>query len=136
MANGFFTALHQFWENLTGPKHETVRQRLVAFLGWDYDQLETHDKYYPGYDIASLHRALASFRSDCCFRTEEVGATGALTLRDLFQRLNTSYQRNLLPYAPAYERVPVDVEEEGSFATNVLWLMSMEPEAGQGLVKK
>jgi hypothetical protein len=136
MLTNLFAALRRLWERLTAPKFKTVRLFLVEFLGKDYDRLETHDKYYPGYDIASLHRAVASFRDDCCFFSQEIGATGALTLRDLFQRLNTAYQRNLMPYAPAYERVPTDVEEEGSFATNVLWLATMNADAGRNRPKK
>jgi 6-phosphogluconolactonase (cycloisomerase 2 family) len=74
---------------------------------------------------------LTSFLADCCDEVKEVGSCGTLhTLRDLFETLKQVYSRNMLPGAPTFQRVPVDVEEEGSFVVNVLHLAVMRPGAG------
>ena len=60
---GFLAGLRRWWRSLWAPR--TIRDHLVAFLGPDYYKLETHDKNYPGYDLASIHRALASLLAEC-----------------------------------------------------------------------
>src|SRR5438132_10162744 len=92
------TKLTQLWRKLFRPGELTIREELQQFLGKDYDRLQTHDKTFPGYDIASLHRALASFHADCCTSCREVGAVyGVAALANLFSLLKQPYQRNLKP---------------------------------------
>ena len=75
------------------------------------------------HDLASLHRAVTSFLQDCCSESRELGSCGSIhTMRDLFETLKGLYTRNMQPGAPTFQRVPIDVEEEGSFVTNVLHL--------------
>jgi hypothetical protein len=118
--------LRRLWRNFFRAGDLTIRQELQEFLGHDYDRCQTHDKTFPGYDIASLHRALASFQADCCTDFREVGAVyGVTTLGNLFSLLKQPYQRNLKPQAPTYQRVPVDVDEEESFVTSGLYLTTV-----------
>src|SRR5258708_1119411 len=51
------------------------------FFGPDEEKLQTHEKQFPGYDLASLHRALTSFFAECCERHHEVGSTQWWTTR-------------------------------------------------------
>jgi hypothetical protein len=127
MLAGFLAGLRQFWQQLAGPPKLTLRRQLIDYLGHDYRQLEKHEKSFPGYDVASLHRALDSFRDDCCQESHQVGSTPAAGLPYLFDLLESPYQHNLMPGAPIYQRVPVDVAQEGSFATNCLYLATLDP---------
>src|SRR5262245_32045573 len=122
--------LRRLWWAIAGEPKLTVERILAEYLGPHFRDLETHEKSFPGYDVASLHRALASFRDDCAFDFREVGSTPANTLRYLFSLLDSPYHRNLMPGAPVYQRVPVDVDEEGSFKTNCLYLATLEEAAG------
>ena len=107
----------------TGPP--TIHKRLGEWLGPKYAQLEVHDKSFPGYDIASVRRALDSFIEDRCGESSEVGATVAVTLRELFETLKSPNFINMRPGAYTFERVPIDVGEEASFPANVLWLCTL-----------
>jgi hypothetical protein len=125
----------RLWRLVRGRQRtRTLRQEFRRFFGPDYDKRETHDKQYPGYDLASLHRALASLHEDCCDEFRHLGAVGGYgepTLRRLFDRLKSVAERNLKPIPPTYQRVPVDVDQEASFATNALWLATLHSgEAG------
>jgi hypothetical protein len=123
--------LHRLWRAIFGQL--TIHQRLKEFLGADYRLRETHDKHYPGYDIASLNLALGSFREECCAEWREVGAWhGVTTMSDLFNRLGDPFQRRTKPQAPMYQRVPVDVDQERSFATHMLYVAQLGPEADAG----
>lgn len=120
------TAWRHFWRSLLGTP--SIRQELADFLGSGYDRLQTHDKTFPGYDLASVHAALASLRADCTTESREIGACNATTLRQLFDWLQQIFHRNLKPSPPTYERVPVDVDREESYPTNALILATLKPE--------
>jgi AAA+ superfamily predicted ATPase len=101
----------------------TIARRLSDGLGKDYQKLEVHEKTFPNFDVASVRRALDSFLEDCA-RVEEVGATPETHLRNLFSLVQMSPQ--LKPVAHSFERVPIDVGEEASFAMNTLWIAMTE----------
>jgi hypothetical protein len=134
----FCLAATVLWRLVTGRREPTtwgqltILQELRCFLGRDLGRLETHDKYFPGYDLASVSRALNSFREDCCTVFREVGATfpHLTNMRLLFDTLQTPQYRNLKPTALTYQRVPVDVHEEVSFPTSGIYLAELRVEAG------
>jgi hypothetical protein len=103
-----------------------IGRRLRRFVGLPLDKLEIHEKTYPGYDLASVNLALASFHDERCTSAE---AAGALThpLRALVSSLPTTYAYKEKPTKPTYERMPVDVEREESFISNCLWLVALSP---------
>ncbi|HJT75878.1 MAG TPA: AAA family ATPase [Gemmataceae bacterium] len=117
---------------LTERRKPTIRQVFLRFFGPDLGRLETHDKYFPGYDLASVNRALSSFREDCCTAFREVGATlPHLTgMRMLLDTIQTPQFRNLEPTALTYQRVPVDIHEEASFPSSGIFLAEVRSEAG------
>jgi hypothetical protein len=123
-----------WWRRLFPQRRLPFMTEFRHFFGPDFDQLPTHDKYYPGYDIVSLNRALVSFHEEAADNARSVGACGVTTLRQLFDTFK--YNRNQLPGSITYGRIPIDVEEEASFVMNGLWFSVMRPEAGRGLVKK
>src|SRR5688500_9785621 len=43
-----------------------VGPRLRRFFGTDFGRVQAHQKTFPGYDLASISRALSSFWADCC----------------------------------------------------------------------
>jgi len=133
--HGFLARLRRWWRSLWAPR--TIREHLTAFLGPEYYTLETHDKNFPGYDLASLHRALTSFLADCTTESKQIGGCGSFhTMRELFDATRSFFTRNLMPAALTFERVPTDVEEEGSFITNILHVAMMRAEAGQHRKRK
>ena len=100
--------------------------RMRRFFGRRaYGKLETHDKSFPAYDLASVSRALDSFRAECCERTQELGAVpyGVDSLRRLMDQFATSK-----PSKPPHERMPVDVETEESFPSNCVHLAVLKPQ--------
>jgi hypothetical protein len=126
-------ALRRFWRWLRGADAPpTLFQIVGGFFGVEVlDKLQTHDKQYPGYDVVSLQRALASFGAECCLEFREVGSSPqAGTMRQLLETFKVAWGRAVRPGSPTYQRVPVDVEEEESVVTNALYLMVMRPEAG------
>ena len=76
----WFSRLRAWWRNLWRPR--TIRAHLTAFFGPDYDKLETHDKNFPGYDIASLNLALTAFLSEACAESNLVGGCGCFVFRE------------------------------------------------------
>lgn len=107
-----------------------VYRQLRHFFGADLDLLETHQKHYPGFDVASLHRALGSFSTDCCSMQRTVGSLSLPDLRQFFDQCRTNdYYRSLKPAPPIYMRVPVDVDEEISVVVNVLFLAILKSDA-------
>ena len=129
MIRKFFAWLQRVWHNLVRPKTATFRRHLEWFFGFDFPNLQTHDKTFPGYDIASLNRALTSFFQEECTHAEEIGACpiGSQTVRQLF---DNPYALNSFPSPPIYERVPVNVEEEASVVINCLYLAVLRRPAG------
>ena len=76
-------------------KNKTFRVRFRKYFGRDFDTFQTHEKKFPGYDLASLHRALASFREALCSEMIDIGGTNFHTLRDLFENLKQPNSRSL-----------------------------------------
>lgn len=106
-----------------------VYRQLLDFFEIDLDRLETHKKCYPGFDIASLNRALESFQSEVCRESRAVGALHANDLRQFFDECKTNvYTRAMRPTPPFYQRMPIDVDEEVSVATNTLYLSVLTAE--------
>lgn len=114
-----------YWAFRNSDRSRTLHQRLTAWLGDRYSKLEVHDKSFPGYDIASVRRALDGYLADRCTESSEVGATPASTLRELFETLKLPNYKRVRPGAFTFERVPVDVGEDASFPTNVLWFCTL-----------
>src|SRR5262245_23943208 len=102
----FFQVWHQLWRALRGPgPRRTLRQELRRFFGRDLRTLETHDKHFPGYDVASVARALASFHEDCCTEFRLVGSCPAPNMRALLDWFKNPFTRNTRPDPPTYQRV-------------------------------
>jgi hypothetical protein len=110
---------------------QPIRRHFRRFFGGGLQRLETHDKAFPGYDLASVSRALSSFREDCCSEYTEIGATHLSSMRLLLDTIELSQGRALKPTALTYQRVPVDVHEEASFSTGGLSLAMLKPDAGR-----
>jgi hypothetical protein len=129
----FWNACRRLWRKLTGAdRPPPIWKQFRAFFGDDLDRLQTHDKHFPGYDVASLNRALASFLQECCPQRREVGSCQAWGLRALLDSFKSAVGRVARPGQPAYQRVAVDVEEEEPVVTSGLYLAVMGPEAGAG----
>src|SRR5919201_3997545 len=75
----------RFWRWLTGADAKpSVWQLMADHFGEDQlATLQTHDKHFPGYDVASLSRALASFHEEACLEYQEVGSCAPRTMRAL-----------------------------------------------------
>jgi hypothetical protein len=115
---------------IAGLRKPSIRSELRRFFGGSLERLETHEKSFPGYDLASVSRALTSFREDCCAEFKELGATHLTGMRQLLDYIQTPHGRRLRATAPTYQRVPVDVREEVSFPTSGLYLAVPRPDAG------
>ncbi len=129
-----FRQIASRWRRLFPPRRLPLLTEFRRFFGRDFDQFPTHDKFYPGYDIVSLNRALASFHEEAADNARTVGACAAVTVRQLFDSFK--YNPNQLPGSITYGRMPIDVEEEASFVMNGLFFSVMRPDAGRGLAKK
>jgi len=106
-------------------KNKSFRERLRRYFGRGYDKFETHDKKFPGYDLASVHRAIASYQADCCADVQSVGGCLHSGLRELLDALKGTNGYNLKPHAPRHQRVPVDVDQEASFASSMMWFATI-----------
>jgi len=129
-----FRQIAAWWRKLFPPRRLPLLTEFRRFFGRDFDQLPTHDKYYPGYDIVSLNRALVSFHEEVADDARTIGACAAGTVRQLFDSFK--YNPNQMPGSLTFGRMPIDVEEEASFIMNGLCFSVMRPEAGRGLTKK
>jgi hypothetical protein len=111
-------------------RKKTCRRHLLDFFECDICELQTHEKCFPGYDIASLNRALMSLLEETCTYRSVVGACnqGAQTLRQVF---DSPYFLDNVPPPPLYERVPVGVDEEESLVVNGLYLAVMRLHKGE-----
>jgi hypothetical protein len=131
LADRIIRALRRLWRWLTradAPK--TLYRRFTLFFGPNLDGLQTHEKQFPGYDIASLHRALTSLFEECCTQCHDAGSCHAWTTRVLLDSFKTLPGRMMKPGQPTYQRVAVDVEEEVSVVTSGLFLVELKPDAG------
>jgi hypothetical protein len=111
-------------------RRRPIREQLRRFFGPDLERLQTHDKHFPGYDLASLYRALESYREECCTASQEVGSCQAMTVRLLLDWLPQPHFRQRKPDPPTYQRVPIDVDKEVSVVTNCLYLLEIRPPDG------
>jgi hypothetical protein len=124
--------LRRVWRWLTGADRKPSVWRLMAdhFGKEQLETLQTHDKHFPGYDVASLSRALASFHGKACLEFQEVGSVHAWTMRALLDSFKYLCGRWVKPDPFLYQRVPVDVEDEVSVVSKGLYLSVMSPAAG------
>jgi hypothetical protein len=106
-------------------KNKSFQERFRRFFGRHYDQLQTHDKKFPGYDLASLHRAIESYQKECCATVMEIGGCIQPTLRDLFDILKSNKANLSRPHTARHLRIPVDLGEEASFASNMMWFATI-----------
>jgi hypothetical protein len=129
--------LRWLWRKLTGadaPK--TLYKHFIAYFGHDLLRLQTHEKQFPGYDIASLHRALTSLFDECCTERHDVGSCHAWTTRNLLDSFKNIHGRWMKPGQPTDQRVAVDVEEEISVVTSSLYFAELKPDAGMHRTRK
>jgi hypothetical protein len=114
----------------------TILKQFRRFFGSDLDVLETHDKHFPGYDLASVSQALTSLRHQFFTEFREVGAVNSHvnSMRYLLNQIQTFQGRRTYPTAPTYQRVPVDVNREASFPTSGIYLAALQSESGRDKV--
>lgn len=137
LATRLTTPFRRFWRWLSGADRPlTVYQLFRDFFGDDLARLETHQKSFPGYDLASINRALASVRQECSVRSQEVGAVSAFSIEVLLVNLNTFYGRAERPQPFRLQRVAVDVDEEESVVSGGLYFLELRPEAGRSRPRK
>jgi hypothetical protein len=111
----------------------TVVGRVRRFLGRKRrGKLEVHEKTFPGYDLASVNRALTSYFDERCSRIDTLGSYNPDMFRELFERdiISNIYQRKTKVSSPSYQRLAVDVDEEESFVSNCLYLCRLKPGDG------
>src|SRR5436305_304597 len=83
MLRRFGQALKHWWLSRYPRRRRPLKQELSRFLGHGFMQLQTHDKNFPGYDLASVNLALASVLGECCSQVRTLGGCCALNLRAL-----------------------------------------------------
>src|SRR3954468_10491161 len=105
--------------------------RLNRFFGRSRAALQAHDKQFPGYDLASVSRALAEFLETDCVTHEQVGCVHINSLQDLLTVQKTDHTFNIKPSSPTYQRLPVDVDVEESFVSNCLYFAELRPAPGE-----
>lgn len=118
-------------KQLTSPKPLGIRMK--RFFGPELRQLQAHDKMFPGFDLASIHRALVSYFEDHCLPVETVGSMAPTSsARDLIQSDEQPYGPwRRKPSSLAYERVAVGLDEEESFPSNSLYFAQSKGEPGE-----
>lgn len=106
--------------------------KFRRFFQGDQGQLQVHDKAFPGYDLASVHRALASYLKECCTSSEALGGTPWGTeLRDVLNPEAESHHRKARAQPACNTRLPVGVDEEESFVSNCIYLAVVRGEKGE-----
>jgi energy-coupling factor transporter ATP-binding protein EcfA2 len=107
-----------------------IGNRMRRFFGPEVKLLQAHEKTYPGWDLGSLSRAVASFVDECCTHADRVGS---ITHTNSVQPLIPSEKNDAKITAKAspltYERLPVDVDRDESFVSNVLYFATVRPDA-------
>lgn len=114
----------------------TVGGRLRKFLGRSLADAQTHDKSYPGYDLASVNRALTGYLAERCARYEALGSIDwASHVRGVLEVVRSpEVNRHALkskPSAASYTRLPVDLGVEESFVSNCLYLCVLRPDVAE-----
>jgi hypothetical protein len=108
-----------------------IGHRFRRFFGKGLKKLEPHEKTFPGYDLASLSRALADFLADCAASSELLGSVSTTnTLRDLLSVEENNWHTRQKPSPVSHERLPVDVDVEESFVTKCLYFAVLKSVGG------
>jgi hypothetical protein len=111
---------------------------MKRFFGPGLKLLQAHEKSYPGWDLGSLSRAVASFVEECCESgSQQLGSVGAAnSIQPLIPIEKENALAKTRPSALTYERLPVDVDREESFVSNVLYFATVKPQVrGEALAK-
>jgi hypothetical protein len=118
-------------KQLTSPK--PLSARLKRFFGSELRQFQAHEKMFPGYDLASIHRALMSYFEDFCPPVGTIGSVAPTnSARDLLQSDEQPYGAWRRKPAPlAYERIAVGLNEEESFPSNALYFAKSKSDETQ-----
>lgn len=104
-------------------KRKTLYYRLEKFFGAEsLKKLQHHVKTYPGYDLASVNRAITSFLDECCTSHEVLGFAHFNELRDLVESEKGTHFRKQTPGAVGYTRVFVNVGVEESVVANCIYI--------------
>ena len=97
-----------------------VRNRMRRYFGGEFLMLQGHEKSYPGYDLASVVRALQWVMKQNLKEQVQLGSLKSMSsLSDLLGR---GTEGGPIPGAPAFERVPVGVDDDDSVLSNCLYL--------------
>src|SRR5258706_3240246 len=105
-----------------------IGHRFRRFFRKDLKKLEPHEKTFPGYDLASLSRALADFLQECAASSDLLGSVDSTnTLRDLLSVQENNWHVRHKPSPVSYEPLPVDVDVEESFVTKCLYFAVLKP---------
>jgi hypothetical protein len=126
----FLTMMLPAW--IKERRNVTLAKRLDRYFGKGLKDLQPHDKQFPGYDLASLSRALDSFLAEFAEATDTVGSISAKSAQALTSLTPDSWIAKAKPAAPTFERLPVDVDEEASFVSNCLYFVKLRPPAVPG----
>jgi hypothetical protein len=115
-----------------------IGNRMKRFFGPGLKLLQAHEKSYPGWDLGSLSRAVASFVEECCEKgSEQLGSVGAAnSIQPLIPIEKENALAKTRPSALTYERLPVDVEREESFVSNVLYFATVKADVREEALAK
>ena len=106
-----------------------IGNRMRRFFGPDVKLLQAHEKNFPGWDLGSLSRAVASFVEECCESSQRLGSINVAT--SIQPLIPTEPQNAIMrtkPVALTYERLPVDVDRDESFVSNALYFATIRPD--------
>ena len=115
-----------------------VYTRLKRFFGAKaLASLQTHEKSFPGYDLASVNLALNQWFEQCCSRTIQIGAYGyTRNLSDTLNSFAQAYQRKVKSSPPSHERLPVAEDRDESFISNCIWACELAPSESEQAPEK
>jgi hypothetical protein len=117
-------------------RNVTLWKRLERYFGKGLKELQPHDKQFPGYDLASLSRALDSFLAEFAETTDTIGCVPVKSAQALTGIEPDSWHGKSKPSAATFERLPVDVDEEASFVSNCLYFVKLRPAAVPGFTPR
>lgn len=109
-------------------RRKSLHRQLRRFLGKDYAQLQTHEKYFPSYDLPSLVLALEAFRHERCEVVRLLGGSFFPAIGDVYTMLRAPGGLSHKLQPQTFERMPVGPDEEASFPTSLLFLCQLRPE--------
>jgi hypothetical protein len=106
-----------------------IGNRMKRFFGPDVKLLQAHEKTFPGWDLGSLSRAVASFVDECCESPQRLGSVAvACSIQPLIPTEQENALARAKPVTLTYERLPVDVERDESFVSNALYFAITRPD--------